>query len=375
MAKKIYLIAGEVSGDFIGGQLIAALKDKSQDVEIFGIGGDKMQAQGLESLFPMKDLSLMGVAEILPKVPKLLGRINQTIADIKDKQPDVVVTIDAPDFSFRVLKRVRQEMVNPPRMVHYVAPTVWAWRAKRAQKVSSFLDGMICLFDFEPRYFEEQKLKSIAVGHPMMESGLLEAIAELREKGDVCRLGLFLGSRMSEVKRHADIFVAALNELKEENVECIVPTLPHLKEAVESHLGKLSIPYRVIINPENKWSLFKSFDMALAVSGTVGLELSMAGVPHIIGYRMNGVTWEIAKRVVKTPYAHLVNIMADKEVVPEFIQEDCTPKKLSSALNGFLEDPKIAHNQCEQFDIVRSRLGAMDRPSEKAADFILSHIS
>lgn len=372
MAKTIYLIAGEVSGDFIGSQLMMAFKKKVPDANLFGIGGEKMQEQGLYSLFPMKDLSLMGVAEILPKVPKLLGRINQTVNDIKEKQPDVIVTIDAPDFSFRVLKRVRQEMSNPPRMVHYVAPTVWAWRAKRAQKVSSFLDGMICLFDFEPRYFEEEGLKSIAVGHPMMESGLLEAIAEPNERGDVRRIGLFLGSRVSEVKRHASIFVSALNQLDNKNIECLVPTLPHLKDIVESYLSKLSIPYRVVINPANKWSLFKSIDVAMAVSGTVGLELAMAGVPHMIGYRMNGITWQIAKRVVKTPYAHLANIMADKEIVPEFIQDDCTPKKLLSALNGFLDDHRAAHNQREQFDIIRSRLGAMERPSEKAADFVLS---
>jgi len=173
--KHIYLIAGEASGDFLGAQLMKAMKVQAPETTFSGVGGDLMIAEGLDSLFPMEDLSVMGIWEVLPRLRLILKRIKQTKEDILGVKPDVVVSIDAPDFSFRVQKKVRkaydgaQEIA--PKLVHYVAPTVWAWRPKRANKIAKFLDGIICLFDFEPDYFTQVGLKAISVGHPMMESG------------------------------------------------------------------------------------------------------------------------------------------------------------------------------------------------------------
>ena len=201
MSEHIYIIAGEASGDFLGAQLMKALKKQQPDIQFSGIGGELMQREGLNSLFPMNDLSVMGVMEVLPKLGLLLKRISQTAEDIISLNPSKVITIDAPDFSFRVLKKVRKQTDTPPQFIHYVAPTVWAWRPKRAAKISKFLDGLICLFDFEPAYFEKEGLKSIAAGHPMMESGVLIASKLDIGNANTEKLGVFFGSRQGELKR------------------------------------------------------------------------------------------------------------------------------------------------------------------------------
>lgn len=375
MSKKnhVYLIAGEASGDFIGAQLIAALKAEDPDIQISGVGGKSMQSQGLKSLFPMEDLSVMGVAEILPRLPKLIGRINETVTDIMVQNPDVVITIDAPDFSFRVHKAIRKKMHQSPRQIHYVAPTVWAWRERRALKVSEFLDAMICLFDFEPPYFEKVGLKSIAVGHPMMESNIIDVAPALIGEDKNTKIGLFLGSRRGELKRTAPVLIDAVHQIKKqhENIELIVPTLPHLEKTVTEMLSELDIPMTIIMDQQDKWSVFKACDVALAVSGTVGLELAVANVPHIVAYKAAPLTAFIVRRLIKTPFAHLANILLDEYVVPEFIQEDCNSNLIAEKISDLIKNQSISDYQKFYFDKVREKLGAHNKPSQKAAQFLL----
>lgn len=374
MAKKIYLIAGEASGDILGAQLMHALKQKEPDVQFFGIGGPLMQREGLKSLFPMEELSLMGIAEILPRVPKLLARIRQTINDIQAVGPDILVTIDAPDFSFRVQKAVRQRVVGRPKQVHYVAPTVWAWRPKRAMKIAAFLDAVVCLFDFEPPYFEEMGLKAVSVGHPMMENNLESIKPALIGEDQTLKLGVFLGSRQGELKRVAPIIIQSVKQILSyrNDIELIVPTLPHLEEQVTELVSVLNAPCCVSSNPDDKWPVFKACDAAIAVSGTVGLELVAADVPHAIAYKMNPATWEIVKRVIRTPYAHLGNIIADDEVVPEFIQDNCKADDIARIVKVLMEDPEIVKAQKQEFAKIRQQIGSDIPPSEKAADYLLS---
>ena len=373
MSKHIYLIAGEASGDFLGAQLMKALKAKQPDLAFSGVGGGLMHAQGLDSLFPMHELSVMGISEVLPKIPHLLKRINQAAKDIQTKKPDVVITIDAPDFSFRVHKKLREQMDSPPKLLHYVAPTVWAWRPKRAAKVAKFLDGLICLFDFEPPYFEREGLNAIAVGHSMMESGVIEAQAQTIGDQNKKKIGLLFGSRVSEVKRHAEIFVESVRDVDAaQNTEFVIPTMSHLVPHIEPIIQSLQSPVHLIEQPKNKWEVFKACDAAIAVSGTVGLELAMAGVPHVIGYRMNELTWQIVKRVIKTKYAHLANIIAQKEIVPEFIQDKCMAQNIAEGLNDLLNNQDHVQAQRKSFDAIRDNMSGGQNPSDKAADYVLS---
>lgn len=374
MSKHVYLIAGEASGDFIGAQLMAAMKSQNPDTRFSGIGGPLMSAQGLNSLFPMEELSLMGIAEILPKLFNLIGRINQTVDDIAVKNPDMVVTIDAPDFSFRVQKKVRKIMNLPPKQVHYVAPTVWAWREKRALKVSKFLDAMICLFDFEPSYFERVGLKAVAVGHPMIESGIIEADPALIGDDNSKKLGLFLGSRKGELKRTAPILIEAVQDIikQNKNIELIVPTLPHLEKTITELLGDIDEPITITTDQADKWPVFKACDTAIAVSGTVGLELAVANVPHVIAYKASPITAFIVRRLIKTQFVHLANIILQKQIVPELLQEECTAYDISKHALSLLNDPTTSQNQQRQFDVLRQKLGELEKPSEKAAQYLLT---
>jgi len=374
MSKHVYLIAGEASGDFIGAQLMAAIKEQNPETHFSGGGGPLMSAQGLNSLFPMEELSLMGIAEILPKLFNLIGRIHQTVDHIIVKNPDMVITIDAPDFSFRVQKKVRQKMNAPPELVHYVAPTVWAWREKRALKVSKFLDAMICLFDFEPPYFERVGLRAVAVGHPMIESGILEASPALIGDDQTKKLGLFLGSRKGELKRTAPILIEAVQGIikQNKNIELIVPTLPHLETTITELLGDIDAPITITIDQTDKWSIFKACDAAIAVSGTVGLELAVANVPHIIAYKASPITAFIVRRLIKTPFVHLANIILNKEVVPELLQEECTAYNIIKHALSLFGDEAIGANQRTQFNALRQKLGELEKPSEKASEYLLT---
>lgn len=374
MTKHIYLIAGEASGDFLGAQLMKALRKKDPDIQFSGVGGSLMQAQGLTSLFPMDDLSVMGLAEVLPRVGLLLKRIRQTSEDIEQKKPDKVITIDAPDFCYRVIKRVKKRSKTQPKFIHYVAPTVWAWRPKRAEKIATFLDGLICLFDFEPPYFEKEGLKAIAVGHPMMESGLIEAKPKSIGKPNSIKLGIFLGSRQGEIKRISPIILEAVQKIVVEapEVELVVPTLPHLKNQVEQLFKEIKVPVHVFCDANNKWSVFKACDAAIAVSGTVGLELAACNVPHVIAYKMNKLTALIVRRLINTPYAHLANIIMGREIVPEFIQENCEPDDIANEVLFLLDDKTTVQAQQNGFETVRAKIGlGVKTPSEQAADFIL----
>lgn len=376
MTKKIYLIAGEASGDFIGAKLMSSLKQQHADIELLGVGGPLMEQDGLSSLFPMNELSLMGVFEILPKLPQLIKRINQTIAHIEENKPDIIITIDAPDFSFRVQRKIKQRAKILSKQVHYVAPTVWAWRPKRAGKIAKFLEAIICLFDFEPSYFEKEGLLAISAGHPMMESGIEQADALRIGKVESKKIGLFLGSRQGELKRTAPeiIDAAKIIEQKIGEVEFIIPTLPHLTEQIKEMMRDIQSPVHIVApkNTKEKWSLFQTCNAAIAVSGTVGLELAANNVPHVIAYKVNRMTFEILKRVIKTPYAHLANIILHKEIVPEFIQEDATAQNISSGFLEILLDKQKQESQKAAFDIVRKKIGAGENPSTRAAEFILS---
>jgi lipid-A-disaccharide synthase len=381
MSKHICVIAGEPSGDFLGGKLIEALKVLQPDARFSGVGGHYMQAAGMESLFSYQQLAVMGIAEVLPKLPTLLARIRQTINHIKETKPDIVVTIDSPDFGFRVAKAIRKSMPNPPILIHYVAPTVWAWREGRAEKVARFLDGLICLFDFEPPYFERYGLRSAAVGHPMVEGGAMNADGdEFREESGIASgetiIGVLFGSRKGELRRTGSVLRDAIFRMTDGMAvlpHVVSPTLPHLQDDVFELLKDYGGPIHIETDPAHKWNAFKSMNVALAVSGTVGLELAALQVPHVIGYRASPVTAMIAKRLVKVKYVHLANIMAGECIVPEFIQEKCTPDSIAGAALELLSDPAA---QKAAFSSIAERLGAGQKqtPSQKAADFILSFL-
>lgn len=355
--KTMFVIAGEHSGDALGGRLMAAMKD----TKIEGIGGPLMQAQGLQSLVPMDELCVMGIVEVMKHYPRLRKLAFQIIEEIEQRQPDILLTIDLPDFNFAIAKQLKKRGKFKGKIIHYVAPSVWAWRPGRAKKISKFLDGLLCLFPFEPSYFTKHGLKAEFVGHSLIESGINQVDGSKFRKAERLNLGVLFGSRQGEFDRHSAIFKDVI--LKFPNVHIIAPTLPRLESQVRELLKDTDCT--IITDPKDKWNAFASCDAAIAVSGTVGLELAYLGIPHIIAYKVNFLTWVLVKILVKTKYAHLANILLNKPVVPEFLQWDCEPEKIAAGLKEILENPEY---QKQEFQNLKSMLGT--NPSQKAAEFI-----
>lgn len=376
----IFLIAGEPSGDVLGARLMAALKQATGgQVRFAGVGGERMIAEGLDSLFPMEELTLFGLAELLPKLPNLIRRINQTAGAILAAKPDAVVTIDAPDFCFRVLKKVRRAD-RGIRLIHYVAPTVWAWRPGRAAKIAKFLDHLLVLLPFEPPYFEAVGLPATFVGHSIVEAGV--------EKGDgaafrarhgipdtVPLLCVLPGSRRSEIKVLLPDFAATLALLKSKfpTLRAVVPTLGKVAAPVRSAAADWPVPTLVVEGDGEKYDAMAAADAGLAASGTVALELALARLPSVIAYRIHPLTYRLYRRLIRVKYANLVNIMLDRMLVPERLQGDCTPPKLAEAVAQLLEEPAARRDQVDGVAQVARWLGqgGDKTPSQRAADAVL----
>jgi lipid-A-disaccharide synthase len=359
MNKRIFIIAGEASGDFLGRQLLQSLKQQNQNIGIAGIGGSQMEAQGLKSLFPMADLSLYGLFELLPHLFNIFKRIKQTKEAIKAFRPDVLVTIDSPGFCFRIAKYAKQLKIP---VVHYVAPSVWAWKPGRAEKLAKkvAVDHLLCLLPFEPPYFTCHGLPSTFVGHPVTEvilpddTHFRESLKISREATLICILP---GSRKSEIQKLLKIFLEA------------IATLPHLLPLIEPLVKDAGVSVKIVTTVEEKWQAFMQSSIALAASGTVSLELAYAGVPQVIAYKVSRLTYWIAKCLVKTKYASLVNILNNEMVVPEYLQNQCNAEFLSKQLNAILSDSKYQKQMRRKY---KEAIDMLNAPNMHSSDIAAS---
>lgn len=377
---KVFMLAGESSGDALGAPLIQSLNKINQDIDIIGIGGAGMIKAGLKSLLPMEELNIIGIWEVISQLPRLLKLINGVVEEVEKHQPDIYLGIDFPDFNFEVAKRLKKRGVFKGKILHYVAPTVWAWRPGRAKKIAGFLDGLFCLFPFEPDYFKPHGLKAWYVGHSIIERNIESVSGEgfkqslgIKENRPTC--GLFFGSRPSELESMGKTIVEAAIYIQEQipNIEFIVPTLPHMELGIRGVLESLSAPVHLIINADNKYEVFKSCDSAIAVSGTVGLELSYCDVPHAIGYKTNILTYFLVKTLAQTKYIHLSNILLKQDAVPELIQHRFTPENMADEIITLYDKNSVKRDgQLKSFEKLRLLLnqGIQTSPSDKAASIV-----
>ena len=371
------MIAGEPSGDVLGGRLMAALKRAASDpVEFIGVGGERMKSEGLDTLFPLSELSVMGVAEIVPHLSRSLRRIGETAEAVRAAQPDLIVTIDAPGFCFRVLRRLKgASMVK----IHYVAPTVWAWRPWRARKVALLVDHLMVLLPFEPPYFEAVGLPTSFVGHPVLENNIGGIDGKFFRQAhgiglDVPLLALLPGSRRGELKYLLPPFREAVYRLKSKfpALQLVVPSIANLADTLRAEFQQWSLPVTVIEGEREKFDAMEAADVALAASGTVALELALLGVPTVIAYRVHPITNAIVRRLVTVKYANLVNLLMDREAVPEFIQADCRGDLLGDAVEELLTDGAAAAAQKTAMrDAMALLSSGVSAPSDKAAKTIL----
>ncbi|KAJ56868.1 lipid-A-disaccharide synthase [Actibacterium mucosum KCTC 23349] len=385
--KTFFLVAGEPSGDALGAALMAGLKDiLGPQVRFLGVGGPLMQAEGMRSLFPMEELSLMGLAEVLPKYPHLVRRKNQTADAAIEARPDALITIDSPDFGLRVAKRVKAN--SDIRTIHYVAPTVWAWRAGRARKMAAMIDQVLALFPFEPPYMEAEGMRCDFVGHPIAtQAEPSDAdISALREKlglsADRSTLLVLPGSRKGEVGRLSPVFGEALTPVlaAHPKLQILVPAAPSVTELVQDEV-KSWPGTPVVLDTRGmekeagltaKRSAFALADFALAASGTVSLELAAAGTPMVIGYDMNWISREIIMRMIKVNSVNLVNIVTGSQTVPEFIGVNCKPDAIGASLTDLVSNPDQGAAQRSAMAEAMEKLGKGGTPpGRRAAQAVL----
>lgn len=383
---NIFVIAGEPSGDKLGGALMQGLRTLEPDVIFDGVGGPLMQAQGLSSRFDMSELSVMGIAEVLPKYRSLMRRINETAAAVVNTVPDILVTIDSPDFCLRVARRVKAANPNI-RTAHYVAPTVWAWRPGRAAKMAQMVDQVLALFPFEPPYMEAAGMVCNFVGHPVVAEPVATdadamAFRERHGIGDAPCLLVLPGSRRGEVGRLAPIFAEALRLVLAARPEIRV-VLP-AASSVAALVAELTRDWPgapIILDPRGQTveaeaterrAAFRAANLALAASGTVSLELAAAGTPMVIAYDMNWLSRQLVTRMLQVDTVTLVNLVSDTRVVPEFLGANCMPKAIATSLLQVMADPDT---QREAMALTMQRLGqGGEAPGLRAARAVLDRI-
>ena len=374
MTVKVYLVAGEPSGDLLGSRLMRALKRQTNnDIAFYGVGGETMQAEGLTSLFDIRDLAVMGFMEVIPSIPKILRHLNEIITDIKQIQPDVILTIDSYSFSIRVHQALKKNNIDIPH-AHYVAPQVWAWNKGRTKILPKWIDHLFCLLPDEPDYFTPYGLPTTFVGHPVIEGGADKGDAQkfrlehnLSEQTPV--LALLPGSRKNEIQGLLPLFMQTAERLSEThpNLFVVVPTVQTVADKITEQLKDWKIPHAVVLGERARYDAFSVANIALAASGTVSLELAMAHVPHLIAYRLNPLTATLARFVLKIKYVNLINLLQDKEVIPELLQENCTLEKLRKTAENLFQNPV----QDVAPSLEKLGLNNTELPSEKVATSLL----
>jgi lipid-A-disaccharide synthase len=377
IGRTIFLIATEESGDRLGAALMKVLRQRLGDaVQFEGIGGRAMAREGLTSLFPIEELSIVGLAAVVKALPRILRLIGQTVDAVIAASPDMLVIIDSPDFTHRVARRVRARDPAIP-IVDYVSPTVWAWRPGRAKAMRGYVDHVLALLPFEPEAYRRLRGPPCSyVGHPLTEQlATLRPNAEEQKRRDQEPPILLVlpGSRRSEVSRHLQVFGETLGLLSTQTAfEALVPTMPHLEAAVREGIKSWPVEPRIVMGEAEKRAAFRIARAALAKSGTVTLELALAGVPMVAAYRVGGIEASILRRAIKVPSVILANLVIGENVIPEFLQEDCTPDKLAQALRDVLADSELRRRQAAVFAGIDTIMSTGEPPpSVRAADIVL----
>ncbi|HXF88406.1 MAG TPA: lipid-A-disaccharide synthase [Xanthobacteraceae bacterium] len=375
---RVFLIAAEESGDRLGAALVGALRERSNaPLRFSGVGGRQMSKAGVPSLFPIEELAILGFAEIPRRLPTILTRIRQAADAVLKAAPDVLVVIDSPDFTHRVAKRVRAANPRIP-IVDYVCPSVWAWRPWRARAMRRYIDHVLALLPFEPAALQRLGGPPCTyVGHPLAER--IDDLRPNREEAqrrlaDPPVVLLLPGSRATEIRRMLAVFGEAVARIRGAvgSMELVLPTVPHLREPIEAEVAQWPHPPRIVVDEREKAANFRIARAALAKSGTVTLELALAGVPTVAAYRVSAVEAVVARLMIQVETVILANLVLGEKVVPEFLQEDCNPERLAAALLPLLKNGPERQRQVEAFARLDAIMEIGQRaPAVRAAEAVL----
>ncbi len=386
LSKKpisLMLICGEPSGDQLGGQLMAALRTLAgENIKITGVGGLAMAAQGLKSLFALDDTAVMGLREVVPKIPKILARVREARDFALTTQPDAVVLIDSPDFTHRIARAIKRADPNIAT-INYVAPQVWAMRAYRARAMVKYFDLVLALLPFEAPFFETHGLKSVFVGHPVIErAARMKGGEALRARFEIPAeaplLVLLPGSRTNEIRFILPVFRDAVRLIAKSvpGLITVLPTVPHVAARVREAARDWPTPLHIIEDEGEKFAAFDAANAALAASGTVTTELALSRTPFVAAYRVGGVTYALGRWLFKLPYFTLVNLLLERKAVPEFLQTDASAENLANAVVPLLTNPQASQRQIADLEEAAHKLGqGGDAPSLRAARAILDFVT
>ena len=368
--KKIFILTGEPSGDKLASKVIARLKILNTNIEYLSVGGENLKSLGIQSIYDLKEITYLGFTKVLLNIFKINSKINKTANVIIDYNPDVLFTVDSPDFTLRVAERVKKKNSNI-KTVHYVAPQVWAWREGRVKKIKKFIDHILLLFSFEKPYFDKEQVSCEFVGHPLLEVKNNDKIDVNQFVGkNKALISIFAGSRISEINVLMPILLNFINLMSSRynDITFVFHTTTEQSKLMQSHIKKTSLTNCEIISDEKiKSHLLRKSIFAIAKSGTISLEICNAKIPSIILYKMNFINFLIIKMLVKIKYANIINIAANEEIIPELLQSKCNAKNIYKVVNELLDTPSKITEQIKKTEIVLNTFKTDKSSSELAS--------
>ena len=375
--KKVFILTGEPSGDKLASKVISKLKESNHDIEYLCVGGSSLYSLGIKSIFDQKEITYMGFTAVLLNIFKIKKKINETVDEIIKFNPDILFSVDSPDFTLRVAKRIKR-INNNIKTIHYVAPQVWIWREGRVKKFKKYVDHMLLLFNFEKKYFDKENIKNTFVGHPLLENsdiGKIELINFISKNKKI--ISLFPGSRSLEIKVLLPIlidFVKLMNKRFKDYIFIFHATEEN-KNLINNFLkNQLLIDYQVISDDDIKSQILSKSIFAVVKSGTVSLEICNAKIPSIIIYKINMINYLIMKLLVKVKFANIINIINKKEIIPELLQGDCNAKEIYNSVVYFLKNPEIMKDQVNNCSKTLNDIRSKSSSSSEASSILRKYL-
>ncbi len=375
--KKVFILTGEPSGDKLASTVISKLRQKYSDIEYLSVGGPYLNSLGIKSIFDLKEITYIGFTSVIFNLFKIKNKINETVNKIIEFNPDILFSVDSPDFTLRVVEKVKK--INPNiKTIHYVAPQVWIWREGRLKKFKKFLDHVLLLFNFEKKYFDKENIKNTFVGHPLLENKEnVKADLSNLINDDKKIISLFAGSRSSETNILLPILLDFIKLMNEKFVEYqfVFHATDQNKNVISNTIKNLKFKNAEVISDENiKSQILSNSIFAVAKSGTVSLEICNLKIPSIIIYKMNLLNFIIVKLLVKTKYANIINIINQREIIPELIQNECNAKEIFRSVVYFLKNPDVMNKQINEINKTLAKIRSKTSSSEEASDVISSYL-
>ena len=375
--KKIFILTGETSGDKLASKVISKIKEKFDDIEYLSVGGNYLNSLGIKSIFNLKEITYIGFTSVIFNLFKIKKKIDYTVDEVIKFNPDILFSVDSPDFTLRVAEKIKK--INPKiKTIHYVAPQVWVWREGRVKKFKNFLDHILLLFNFEKKYFDKENINNTFVGHPLVEK-------QNFQKTDISNLintskkiiSVFPGSRLSELKLLLPVLIKSINLLSSrfKNIQFIFHSTLEKKDFIKNFISKYNIENVDVISDDKiKDQILSKSIFAISKSGTISLEICSHKIPSIIIYKMNFINFMIVKFLVKIRFANIINIINDKEIIPELIQNECNPDEIYKSVTYLLKNPKMMKDQIDQCQKTLDEIKSKTSSADEAAKVVLSYL-